>query len=170
VPPTQAVVDQLYSFTPTANDPEGDPLQFTIANKPAWLSFTPSTGALSGTPTAAQVGTYRGITIQVTDGKMPSTLPAFDIQVMSVGQKSATLSWTPPTQNEDGSPLTNLAGYRIRYGSSSGNYSSTISVNTAGIARHVVDGLAPGRYYFVLSSVNSAGVESRYSNEAVVNL
>lgn len=169
-PPTQIAANQPYSFTPTVSGANGSALQFEIANRPSWLTFTPSTGQLSGTPTSANVGTYRGITIQVSDGRIPSTLPAFDIQVLAVGSTSATLSWMAPTHNEDGSPLTDLAGYRIRYGGTSGSYPNMISVNTAGVARYVVDNLAPGKYYFVLSSVNSRGVESRYSNEAVINL
>jgi hypothetical protein len=169
-PKTQVLVNQAYAFVPTANDADGDTLQFTIANRPAWLTFSSSTGKLSGTPTAANVGTYRGITIQVTDGVTPKTLPSFDIQVLVVGPSSVTLSWMPPTENEDGSALTDLAGYRIRYGDSSGSYSNTISLNTAGLATYVVEGLLPSTYYFVMSAINSRGVESQPSNEAVINL
>lgn len=169
-PGTQALIDHTYSFVPTANDPNGDTLQFTIANRPAWLTFSAATGGLTGTPTAADVGTYRGVTIQVTDGKTPSTLPAFDIQVLATGPSSVTLSWLPPTENEDGSPLTDLAGYRIRYGEAPGAYQKRITLNSAGLATYFIDGLLPTTYYFVLSSVNSRGVESQYSNEAAISL
>ena len=169
-PTTQTLIDHTYSFVPTANDPNGDSLQFTIANRPSWLSFSPSTGGLTGTPTAADVGTYRGVTIQVTDGRTPSTLPAFDVQVFAVGPSSVTLSWLPPTENEDGSPLTDLAGYRIRYGDRPGTYSKRISLNGTGLATYSIDGLLPITYYFVLSSINSRGVESQYSNEAAISL
>jgi hypothetical protein len=169
-PSTQAGVDSPYSFVPAAQDPDSNTLEFTIANRPAWLTFNPSTGGLQGTPTAANVGVYRGITIQVTDGRSFSTLAPFDVEVVAVGSRSVTLSWLPPTENEDGSPLTNLAGYRIRYGSSSGSYSNTISVANPGLATYVVEGLVPSRYYFVIASVNSLGVESRNSAEAIFNL
>src|SRR4030067_1427045 len=39
------------------------------------------------------------------------------------------LTWDAPTTNTDGSPLTDLAGYKIYYGDSSGQYSSTVPVN-----------------------------------------
>jgi hypothetical protein len=169
-PSNQIAADQPYSFVPAAQDPEGDSLRFEVANSPSWLTFNASTGALQGTPTAANVGVYRGVTIQVTDGRSFSTLPPFDIEVVAVGLRSLTLSWLPPTQNEDGTPLTNLAGYRIRYGSSSGSYSTTISVANPGLATYVVEGLVPSRYYFVIASYNSLGVESRNSSEAVFNL
>jgi hypothetical protein len=169
-PSKQIAADQPYSFVPAAQDPEGDSLRFEVANSPSWLTFNPSTGGLQGTPTAANVGVYRGITIQVTDGRSFSTLAPFDVEVVAVGSRSVTLSWLPPTENEDGSPLTNLAGYRIRYGSSSGSYSNTISVANPGLATYVVEGLVPSRYYFVIASVNSLGVESRNSAEAIFNL
>ncbi len=87
-----------------------------------------------------------------------------------MGPSSVTLSWIPPTENEDGTPLTNLAGYRIRYGDRSGSYSKTISVTNPGLAAYVIDGLLPETHYFVMSSVNSSGVESQYSNEHVISL
>src|ERR1700742_1213890 len=62
-PRTQVVVNQRYEFVPTARDPNGDRLAFTIAHRPAWLKFSVATGMLSGTPTAADIGVYRGITI-----------------------------------------------------------------------------------------------------------
>ncbi len=118
------MVNQLYEFMPTARDPNGDRLAFSIAHRPAWLKFSVATGLLSGTPTVADVGVYRGITIAVTDGSQAKALLPFDIQVVAVGPSSVILSWAAPTQNEDGSPLTDLAGYRIRYGERSGSYSN----------------------------------------------
>src|SRR3990172_13172687 len=38
----------------------------------------------------------------------------------------AVLTWTPPTTNADGTPLTDLAGYKVYYGTASGNYSTVI--------------------------------------------
>ncbi|HZX49313.1 MAG TPA: fibronectin type III domain-containing protein, partial [Nitrospirota bacterium] len=40
----------------------------------------------------------------------------------------AILTWDPPTTNSDGSPLTDLAGYKVYYGPTSGNYSAVIDV------------------------------------------
>lgn len=81
------------------------------------------------------------------------------------GLGSATLSWTPPTQNLDGSPLTDLAGYKIYYGKTPGNYDSKIHIENPGLTIYVVDYLTPGTYYFVLTAINSSNVESRFSNE-----
>lgn len=169
-PTKQVAAGQPYSFVPGAQDPDGDTLTFDIANRPAWLNFTPATGALQGTPTAANLGVYRGITIQVTDGASFSTLEPFDIEVVAGGQGNVTLSWLPPTENVDGSPLTDLAGYRIRYGNASGSYSNTISVANPGLATYVIEGLVPNKYFFVVASYNKGGVESANSTEASITL
>lgn len=76
-----------------------------------------------------------------------------------------TLDWMPPTENTNGSALTNLAGYNIHYGTSSGDYTQTVSVSNPGLATYVVDNLTPGTYYFSVGAVNSQGVESPLSPE-----
>ncbi len=88
------------------------------------------------------------------------------VTVNQVGFGSATLSWTPPTQNTDGSPLTDLAGYKIYYGTESGNYQTSIQIDNPGIAIYVVENLTPNTYYFVLTAIKSSGIESQFSNEA----
>jgi hypothetical protein len=84
---------------------------------------------------------------------------------------AVTLNWTPPTENTDGSPLTNLAGYDIHYGTASGDYTQTVSVSNPGLATYVVDNLTPGTYYFSVGAVNASGAESPLSPEvsATVN-
>ena len=76
-----------------------------------------------------------------------------------------TINWTPPTENVDGSALTDLAGYNIHYGTASGDYTQTITVSNPGLATYVVDNLTPGTYYFSVAAVNSAGTESPLSAE-----
>lgn len=81
------------------------------------------------------------------------------------GSGAVTLNWMPPTENTDGSPLTNLAGYDIHYGTASGDYTQTVAVSNPGIATYVVDNLTPGTYYFSVTAVNSEGAESPLSAE-----
>jgi len=167
-PPTTVTVGQNYSFTPTASDPDGDALTFSIAGRPDWANFNISSGRLSGTPTEADVGTTPPIVITVSDGQAGSALAAFTIQVQSAGAAtcSATLLWTPPTERTDGSPLVNLAGYRIHYGTASTSYDRLLDVSNPGIASYVVDGLAVATWYFVVTAYDAGGLTSTYSNEA----
>ena len=76
------------------------------------------------------------------------------------------VNWTAPTMNEDGTPLTDLAGYTIYWGTSPGNYPNSVTIDNPSVTTYVVDNLAPGTYEFVATSFNSAGVESRYSGAA----
>lgn len=164
-PATSVNVAAAYSFTPTASDPDNDTVAFGIANKPAWASFNTTTGRLSGTPTAADVGTSSNIVISVSDGKGgDATLPAFSITVVSVSTGSATLSWTAPTENEDGTTLTNLAGYRIVYGTSASALNTTVQVPNAGLTTYVIDDLAQGTWYFAMRAYTATGLESAQTN------
>lgn len=86
-------------------------------------------------------------------------------QLVGSGSASFTLSWTPPTTNTDGSALTNLAGYRVRFGLNSGDYTDVIELDSAGLSRYVVDSVATDTYFVVMTAVNAAGIESDYSAE-----
>ena len=166
-PPTSVVAGSAYAFTPTANDPEGKTLAFSITNKPGWAAFSTTTGRLSGTPSSSQTGTYSNIQIKVSDGSLTASLAAFQIVVRSTTTTgSATLSWTPPTRNSDGSTLTNLAGYRILYGNSPGSLTRTVQVANPGTSRYVVENLASGTWYFAVRAYSTSGAESSTSNTA----
>jgi len=153
-----------YSFRPTASDANGDTLTYSIANRPSWATFNTSTGQLSGTPTASQVGSYGNITITVSDGRATASLAAFAVNVVSVSNGGATLSWTPPTQNTDGTSLSNLAGYRISYGTNASAMTGTIQVSNPGVSSYVISNLSPGTYYFAVRAYTSNGTESGNSN------
>ncbi len=166
-PPTSVQAGSAYAFTPTASDPEGKTLAFTITNKPGWATFSTTTGKLSGTPSSAQTGLYSNIQIKVSDGSLTASLQTFAINVTSTTTTgSATLSWTPPTRNTDGSTLTNLAGYRILYGTSPSALTRTVQVANAGVSRYVIDNLTAGTWYFSVRSYSSTGAESTSSNTA----
>lgn len=82
------------------------------------------------------------------------------------GDRSLALTWEAPLTNEDGSPLNDLAGYRIYYGSRSGSYGASVAVNNPAAVSHRLESLAPGTYYVVVKAVNSAGAQSIASPEA----
>ena len=76
---------------------------------------------------------------------------------------TALLSWLPPTENTDNSVLTDLAGYKIYYGTSPDNYSTPIIINDPGLSSFLVEDLAIADWYFVMTAFNSSGIESGYS-------
>jgi hypothetical protein len=166
IPATTAVAGQPYSFQPNVANTSGA-LQFTVAHLPSWAKFNTSTGQLSGTPDAAQVGQYPGIAISLVSGANVVALPAFTITVAAAGSNSnsVTLSWQAPTENSDGSALMDLKGYRVRYGSKSGSYPDLIEVANPGLTTYVVQNLPTGMYYFAVTAFNSAGEESSFSGE-----
>jgi hypothetical protein len=163
-PPTSVMAGSSYSFQPTASDPDGDTLTFSITNPPPWATFSTTTGRLQGTPTAANVGTYGNIAIRVSDGRTTTSLASFAITVVATASGSATLSWTPPTTNNNGSPLTNLAGYRVYWGNSPTGMTQSVSLNNPGLSSYVIGNLVAGTYYFGVKAVSSTGVESTMSN------
>ncbi len=111
----------------------------------------PATGGTgSGTPT--------------TPPTQPTPPPNAD------GSPNITLAWEPPTQNSDGSALSDLVGYKIHYGTASQNYTGTLSLSNPGLVRYVVDNLPAGKYYFAVAAYNSKGIESTLSDEVSATL
>jgi hypothetical protein len=163
-PATSVNANSAYSFRPTASDADGNTLTFSIANKPTWASFSTSTGQLSGTPGSTSVGAYSNIVISVSDGTATAALPAFSINVVDVSPGRATLTWTAPTQNTDGSSITNLAGYRISYGTSATAMTQTVQVSNPSVTSYAIDNLSPGTYYFTVRAYTTGGTESSNSN------
>ena len=76
-----------------------------------------------------------------------------------------TLTWQPPTENSDGTPLTNLAGYTVYYGTASQSYSQSIKLSNPGLSTYVVDNLPAGTYYFAIAAYDSSGAQSSFSPE-----
>src|SRR5262249_23636490 len=90
----------------------------------------------------------------------------------TITEKSSnvTLGWTPPTENTDGTALTDLVGYKIYYGAESQTYTQTVTVDNPGLASYVVQNLPTGTYYFAVAAYNSSGLESLLSDEVSAKL
>jgi hypothetical protein len=154
-----------YAFTPSATDVDNDPLTFSVNGEPNWLDIDADSGALTGTPQLGDVGTYPGIVVSVSDGSLSASLPQFTVDVVQNSNGSITLSWTAPTQNEDGSDV-DLAAYKFYYGTSPGNYSNQVRVDSPGMTMYVLENLTPATYYIVATAIGTNGAESAFSNEA----
>lgn len=170
VPPGQIVVGEPFTFTPTVYNPRGLALRFSASNLPDWLSIDASTGEIVGEPDASRVGVYRNIRITVRAGGESYTSPPYHIDVVAVAFGSVTLNWYPPTQNADGSALTDLAGYRIYFGRSANALTRSVTIKNAGATSVVIDSLTPAVWYFAATAYNADGIESGLSNVAALRI
>lgn len=161
--PGNVQAGSAYSFTPVAQDPENATLTYSIQNKPAWATFSTANGALTGTPTVAQVGSYANIIISVSDGTNTTSLAPFTVTVTQAANGSVQLSWTAPTTNEDGSAVS-LAGFRIYYGTSATALNNTLDAPGQATRIFTVTSLVPGTYYFSITAYSPSGIESARSN------
>ena len=102
-PPSSVVAGGNYSFTPTASDPDGNALTFSISNLPPWASFNSTTGRLWGTPASANVGTFSNIVISVSNATATTALPDFSIQVDAPADQAPVIGGSPSTSDVAGS-------------------------------------------------------------------
>ncbi len=80
---------------------------------------------------------------------------------------AATLSWVAPTERTDNTPLTNLAGFNVYYGTAPGLYTDSIRIENPSVNIYVVEPLDSGSiYYFSVTAFDTDGIESDFSNEA----
>ena len=166
-PATTVVAGAAYSFTPKASDANGDTVSFSITNKPTWATFSIATGALTGTPAAANVGTTSGIVISASDGKASTALTAFNLAVTAAsggttnhaptitGSPGTSVtagnaySFTPSAADADGNKLTfaitnkpSWATFSTTTGALTGTPTASNVGATAGIGISVSDGTA----------------------------
>jgi hypothetical protein len=164
-PASSAVVGAPYSFHPTVTAPAGVVLTYVVSNLPGWATFDSTTGSLSGTPTAADVGTSAPILIMVSDGNAAASLSQFSVEVTQSRSGEADLSWTVPSQAANATSA-ELAGYHIYYGTSSTDLTHVVDVSNPGSTSYVINNLSAGTWYFAIKSYDTNSVES--SSSAVV--
>jgi hypothetical protein len=116
-------------------------------------------GSAAAAPASSGGATSAG---SATSGGSASSGENGALATVASAKGSTTLSWQPPTMNDDGTPL-KLTGYRIYWGLTEGHYPSSVTLDNPGLTRYVVENLSPGTYYFVATALSSDG-ESEPSN------
>lgn len=83
----------------------------------------------------------------------------------SSSSSSQTLSWVAPSEREDGTGLglSEIASFRIYYGTEPGIYSETISIDDHSVTQMKFAGIPSGTYYAVMTTVDTDGRESSFS-------
>lgn len=178
--------DKAYSFVPITADLNGDTLIFGITNKPSWASFNTATGALTGTPVQANVGTTSDIVISVSDGTSSASLPAFAIAVLSTVNSLAPILTVPLDIELDATALHTPVSLRQLLGLSSPTSQEVLTETLKDLATDSTSGneccsafplhldannnllLAPGRNEIVWKATNSQGLSVEATQ--VVNL
>ncbi len=172
MPPTAVTVGASYNFAPSASDPNGDKLVFSVSGKPSWAKFDTKTGVLSGTPTAKQAGVYKAVRIQVSDGKHKIALPAFDITVTN---PIPTIAGTPSTKALVGKPYhfapsaSDPNGDKLvfsvsgkpswaKFDMKTGVLSGTPTAKQAGVSKNIVIQVSDGTSKVALSAFDIAVV------------
>ena len=193
-PEVRVTTGELYGFTPTADDADGDPLTFAIVNPPSWASFDPATGALTGTPQSGDEGLYEAIVISVGDGIVSTALAAFEILVEAPaapnlaptigGTPAATAkvggsyAFTPTASDPDGDPLlfsvTNLpawASFDEHTGTLSGSPAIGDLGSYPGIGITVSDGeLSAGLPAFAIAVVENQAPRAELPSSLTVKV
>jgi len=127
----------------------------TISNAAGSNGLATSVAAGSTTITATSVSIAGTATLTVT----------------GTGGGVVTLTWDAPTTNTDGSslnPATDLSMYKVYYGTASQTYTQVVNVANPGTTTITTTlNLSPGTYYVVVTTVDTSGQESSYSNEAM---
>ncbi|NBC23821.1 MAG: hypothetical protein GVY21_10135 [Gammaproteobacteria bacterium] len=119
-----------------------------------WSGSRPVSGDF-GTGALSQTTSY-SLSCQGSGG---SALASVTVEVVD-----KTIRWQAPAENEDGTPLTDLAGYVVYWGAQSRDYTGSYRIESASVTEWEAD-IAPGTYYFALTAFDREGNESDYSNE-----
>lgn len=75
-----------------------------------------------------------------------------------------TLIWVPPTENTNGSALTDLRAYRIYGGSTRSDLKARVTVRNPGLTSYVLEPASTAERYYAITAINSKGMESEFSN------
>ena len=173
-PAVSVVADAAYIFTPSASDPEGDSLSFSVANLPSWASFDTNTGTISGTPLETDVGVYANVSVSVSDGELSASITPFDIEVQTAVAATGSLSlrWAAPSTRTDGTVLElhEIDGYCIYLGNSVSNLQMELDINDGGAVAHTFTSMPVGTYFVAVTAYDSEGNHSSFSNTIEVSV
>lgn len=139
-------------------------LNWTVSDDASWLAVSPASGSGSSTlitsvnTAGLAAGTYNG-TITVSAAGATSKIVAITLTVSAPATSSATLTWNAVTASD-------LAGYKIYRATTSGGYGAPIATVQGNVTTYIASGLQSGTtYFFVVTSYDTAGNESSFSNE-----
>ena len=95
-----------------------------------------------------------------------------NIEGVDEAASALTLSWVAPVEREDNMPISpsEISGYRIYYGTSKGQYPNSIDIDDGSATGYTFTNLTEGSYFFVVTTYDTDGRESKFSTEVVATL
>lgn len=155
-----------FTFGVSGTSQDGKTIRPTItwATSPAATSCTASATPAKTDWTGAKAAQGSGTLLTAV-----SATTSFALACNWPGDQVALVTWEKPTQNNDGSPLTDLAGFRVQFGRASGDANMDQSVYLSDPARTswTSSALSPaGPWFFGVKAFNSLGLESSLSSIA----
>ncbi len=158
-----AEVGVPFEFQAATHNTAGSSLKFSAENLPPWARIDAGTGRISGTPGPHDVGAYESVSITAANATEKALTAPFTITVLGElptdARVVATVSWDLPPSKNDGSPLDDLAGYRILYGRNAEDLDQSILVMNPGATSYNFSALGTGVWYFAVVAVNANGLE-----------
>lgn len=141
-----------------------------------FYDFYNGTGRFTISPAQTSPSGIQNITFFARDAQNPDlsdseTISIFIAAASDAGNTgSASLSWTPPVERTDGTALllSEISGYTVHYGESSGNYTESLMINDGSATSATITNLTPGSHYMVVTTRDTDGRESSYSSETVI--
>jgi hypothetical protein len=139
-------------------------LSLTACGGDSGSAATASAGSSSQT---GSVGSGGSVVATPSDGSSVGGTGSGTGTGSTPSAKTVNLQWQAPTENSDGTPLTDLKGYKIHYGTESQTYTGEISVDNPTVTTFLVDSPGAGKYYFAVTAYNKSGTESSPSDEVM---
>jgi hypothetical protein len=151
----------------------GGTMSWTASSTAPWLTASPPSGDtttesdslnVAVNTTGMGIGTYQAPIKLEAPSATNSPQEVLVTLAITVASSNVTLSWDAPTTNADGTPLTDLSGYKVYLGTAPRTYTSSVD---AGVATSMVlTNLTQGTtYYFAVTAYDTGKLESGYSNE-----
>lgn len=163
--PAHAQTAPTFTFGVSGTSTDGK----TIVPTVTW-STTPAATSCAATATPAKTD-WTGNKAAAGTAALTAVAATTSFQLLCnwPGNTTAIVTWAPPTTNTDGSPLTDLAGFRVQWGQQSGdqNMDQTVYLSNPALRTWTSPALSPtGQWFFGVKAFNSLGLESALSNIA----
>ena len=107
-----------------------------------------------------------------TEDLLTAVAPGNDSSSTTENENNITLAWAAPAERENNDPisLSEIAGYKIYYGTAPGQYTNSVTINDGSAIDYTFQNFTAGSYYFVVTTVDTEGRESQFSSAVMITI